>query len=428
MPATPPASSATASNPAASDAEAFPVSGPTVPAMAYAERRRALGEQLGGGIGLVFAGKAGHEEANWRPHPHFEYLCGVTDEPNAMLLLDPNHPVESRRAILFRRPLDPELEQWDGLREPVTKALRDRYGVGTIHRTDRLGRVLSEIGGRTRRLVCVHPLATIDQPVSPDLAVFRRVAERTPGVDIVDGSSLIPAMRAVKDGAEVAMIRHAGAITARGFAAALDTVRPGISEFALQQALEHTYRMNGSRGPAYGTIVGSEINSTVLHYRANDRTIQADEVICIDSGAEYGGYGADVTRTIPSGGRFTPRQRELYSIVLESLDAGIAAVKAGATMADVDRASRKIINDAGYGDFFIHGIGHHLGLETHDTCGSGPLEVGAVVTVEPGIYLPDEGIGIRIEDDIVVTEGGNENLTGGIPRTIDEIEAAIGGN
>ena len=149
------------------------------------------------------------------------------------------------------------------------------------------------------------------------------------------------------------------------------------------------------------------------------------ELVVLDSGAKHAGYSADVTRTLPVSGRFTARQRELYDVVLRAQAAAIAAVRPGATLAQVDAAGRKVIADAGLGDAFIHGMGHHLGLETHDASPDAPLEVGAVITIEPGVYLPKEAIGIRIEDDVAVTEAGHEVLTPSIPRTADEVERAM---
>lgn len=402
--------------------------GPAIEPAEYGRRRDALAERLGGEVAAIFAGvPVDPEDPAWRPNPHFEYLTGIADEPGAILVVDPGHPVASRRASLFLRPLDPEKEKWDGLRDPIAKALRDRYGLRSIHRLPALGRQLAEAAPRSRTLACVHPFAHYDQPVSPDLELFRKVAERIPGVDIVDRTDRIPGLRAVKSEAEIAMIRHANEITRDGFAAAMGAADPGVNESVVQAHLEHAYRLRGSVGPAFGSIVGSGINSTVLHYRANDRLMEDGDLVCLDSGARWGAYGADVTRTFPVNGRFTDRQREIHDIVLASLEAGIAATKAGVTLAEIDAAARKVITDAGYGDAFIHSIGHHLGVETHDTCGSGPLEAGAVITIEPGIYLPDEAIGVRIEDDVAVTERGCVNLTVGIPRSADEIEEAMAG-
>ncbi|MHC4949353.1 MAG: aminopeptidase P N-terminal domain-containing protein, partial [Planctomycetota bacterium] len=283
---------------------------PTIPLTEYAARRRRLGTQLRKTLGLVMAGEPTDPlHDTFRPHPHFEYLTGVTDEPGAVLLLDPGHPVEARREVLFLRPLDPEVEKWDGYRDPVGQALRTRTGLRTIHRLGQLPRVLQDAARRAGTLACLHPLATIDRPVSPDLAVFRKLTERMPGLEIVDRSDDIPRLRSVKSAAEVKMIRRAIKITRVGFEALIRGTRPGLNEHDLQATLEHAYRTNGSRGPAFGTIVGAGLNSTVLHYQANDRPIEAGDVINVDSGAAYRGYGADITRAVPASGRFSKRQR-----------------------------------------------------------------------------------------------------------------------
>jgi Xaa-Pro aminopeptidase len=168
------------------------------------------------------------------------------------------------------------------------------------------------------------------------------------------------------------------------------------------------------------------LNSTVLHYKENDQDLVDGDVVCIDSGAFYSGYGADISRTVPVSGKFTTRQKEIYEIVLKAEEAAIKAVKPGVTLGELDTVARSIITKAGYGEFFIHSIGHHLGLETHDNCGPmKPLKPGSVITIEPGIYLPDEAIGIRIEDDIVVTTKGYKNLSKKIPKTVSDIEKAM---
>lgn len=400
-----------------------------IPESEHAARRARLLESLGESVAVLFAGDpAGHgDHGDWRPHPHFEYFTGVTDEPGAVLVLDPTHPVEARRAALFLRPLDPELERWDGHRMEIGQPLRRKVGMQTVFRTTGLARFLAEAMRRTRVLACLHPLAWHDQPVSPDLALFRRISERVPDARIVDRTDLPNVFRSVKSDAEVAMIRRAIAITAESLADAAPQIRPGTNEFAVQARLEHGYRARGSRGPAYGSIVGSGFNSTVLHYRANAKDIEAGDLVCIDSGARWGGYGADITRTFPAGGTFSSRQRTVYDIVLAALHEGTAAVRPGATIAQIDAAARLVIARAGFADAFIHGIGHHLGLETHDANPDRPLEPGCVITIEPGIYLPDERLGIRIEDDILVTPDGHENLSAAIPRDATDIEAMVGG-
>jgi Xaa-Pro aminopeptidase len=397
-----------------------------VPQAEYRARRERLLAALDGSVGLVLAGEADPSLHHpWTPHAHFEYLTGVTDEPGAMLLLDPRNPVPARRAILLLRPLNPEVEKWDGLREEIGSALRTRTGFDTVMRLSMLSRLLPEAARRSRSLACLMPLSAYSAPVSADLQILRQQAERVPGTTVVDRSDLIPKMRAAKSPAEVACIREAGRITALGFAAAARTVRPGASEFEVQEAIEHAYRTGGARDLAFRSIVGGGINATVLHYHANDQTLREGELVVIDSGAKFAGYSADVTRTYPISGTFTKRQREVYDIVLAAHAASIAALRPGATLADFDAAGRKIIVDAGLGDYFMHGMGHHLGLETHDASPDAPLEVGAVVTVEPGVYIAAERMGIRIEDDVEVTADGPRVLTEGIPRTADEIERAM---
>jgi Xaa-Pro aminopeptidase len=342
-----------------------------------------------------------------------------------MLFLDPAHPVPSKRATLLLRPLNPEVEKWDGFRDELGGALRTRTGFDTVLRTGMLGRLLLEATRRSRSLACLMPLASWNTPVSADLAILRAQAERVPGTQINDRSDLLLKMRASKSVGEIACIREAGRITATGFAAAMKSMRVGMNEFDLQEAVEHAYRSNGARELAFRTIAGGGFNATVLHYHANDRVLNDGELVVLDSGAKHAGYSADVTRTLPVSGKFSARQRELYDLVLRSQAAAIGAVKPGATLADIDAAGRKVIVDAGFGDAFIHGMGHHLGLETHDASPDAPLEVGAVITIEPGIYLPKESVGIRIEDDVAVTAHGYELLTPGIPRSADDVERAM---
>lgn len=396
---------------------------PQIPLSEFADRRAKLMRGLRGAVGLLFAGSdPTHGDSPWRPHPHFEYFTGLTDEPDAVLLLDPGNSVEARRVALFLKPLNPEVEKWDGLRTEISKALRERYGIKTIFRLERLPLVLRDAVKRAKKTACLHPFAMHTQPVSPDLAVFREVGERIPNVEIEDCTAIPARLRSVKSRNEIAVMQRAIDITLEGFAAAAKTIRPGMNEFDVQETIEHAYRTNGARQTAYGSIVGGGINATVLHYRANNLTLNEGELVCIDSGARYAGYSADITRTFPINGKFTKRQREIYDLVLKAEEAAIRAVKPGVTIAQVDAAAREIISKAGFGDTFIHGIGHHLGLETHDINPDLKLEPGNVLTIEPGIYLADEKIGVRIEDDILVTKDGRRNLSSHIPKKADEIE------
>lgn len=401
---------------------------PTIPLSEYASRRAAVLRSLGSAVGVVFAGDADASlEAPYKPHPHFAYLAGIVDEPGAILLLDQSNPVPERRVMLFLKPLNPEVERWDGLREPIGAALREACGIETIFRTAAFPRFLLEAVKRAKRMACLHPLATHVSPVSPDLEVFQKLAQRVPGAGIDDRSELLSQMRAVKSAAEVDVIRRAIEITAVGFEAAMRGLRAGMNEFDLQEVVEHAYRTNGARGTAFRTIAGGGINSTVLHYHDNDQELRDGELVCLDSGARFGMYGADITRTLPVSGRFTPRQREVYEVVLKALKAAVAATREGARISDIDKVARDVIRRAGYGDAFVHGIGHHLGLETHDTSPDAPLKAGAVITIEPGIYLPEERIGIRIEDDVLVGRKGATVLSEAIPREAEDIERVMAG-
>ncbi len=386
----------------------------------FAARREKLLAQLkreGNAIGLVLAGDADASlSQSWRPNANFEYLTGVTDEPGAMLMLDPGNPVKTKCAQLFLRPLNPEIEQWDGFRAPVSQALKSNYGIATIMRTTAFARALLECGKRSKRFACLHSLAAHTAPVSPDLAIFKESAARIPGAAICDLTHVLPAMRSVKSATEIALMQRAADITAAGFAAAVRAARPGQSEFDVQEAVEHAYKSSGARETAYRTIAGTGFNATVLHYHANKNPIAAGELLVLDSGASFGGYACDVTRTFPVSGVFSPRQKLVYDTVLKAQLAAIKACRVGATMSAVDGAARKVIAAAGFADAFIHGIGHHLGLEVHDADPASPLQAGMVITIEPGIYLPQESLGVRIEDDILITRGAPRVLTAAIPK------------
>ncbi|MGE3166853.1 MAG: aminopeptidase P N-terminal domain-containing protein [Planctomycetota bacterium] len=397
-----------------------------IPLSEYAARRKRLLGALKKSVALIHAGDNSdplhhdfHADAN------FVYLTGITHEPGAILLLAPEHPLPQRREALFLRPIDSEMARWDGLRPEIGQELRDACGIETVQRLYHLPRALNYAARRTKSLACVHPFAAHNQPVTPDLQLFRKVAERMPGITIEDHTETLARMRASKSKNEVALVQRAAQITADAYEALFKVLRPGVNEFDVAQTLEQAYRAGGARELAYGTIAGSGLNSTVAHYRANDATLQDGDVICIDSAAKFGGYCADVTRTLPVGGRFTDRQREVYDVVLQAQVAAVAAVKPGVTLAAVDGVARKIIEKAGFGDAFYHSIGHHLGLDVHDANPDEPLREGAIVTIEPGVYLPEERLGIRIEDDILVTKTGSRNLTAMIPKKAAEIEKRL---
>ena len=228
-----------------------------------------------------------------------------------------------------------------------------------------------------------------------------------------------------KSAAELALIRKAAEITVAAQREAMRAIEPGMNEFEVQALIEYTFRRRGADRPSFSTIVGSGPNSTTLHYNRDDRLIQDGDLIVMDIGASAQGYAADVTRTVPVNGRFTPEQREAYELVLRAQAAAIKAARPGAKLSDVDAAARAVIDKAGHGDAFIHGTGHPLGIEVHDVSPDGPLRAGMIMTVEPGVYFPDRKMGVRIEDDILITPSGPKNLTAMIPKTVAEVEAAM---
>lgn len=392
----------------------------------YQARRAKVLRAIKNSVALVMAGDGStHVSDVWSPDWNFRYLTGIKDEQGAAVFFDPGAEDPKKRCILFLRPLNPELEQWDGIRSRIGAELKRKTGFETIWRTNRIPLVLTTAARKRKSLCCLHPFSIYDAPLSPDLALFRKVSERVVGVAIRDETALLPSMRAVKSPAEVRVLKSAVRATAAGFEAAARTLTPGVSEATVQVAVEEAFRTAGACGTGYGTIAGSGFNGTVLHYRANDSVCQAGDLMVLDAGARVGAYTADITRTFPVSGKFTREQRELYELVERAMRAAIAAVKPGARMIDVDGAARAIIDKAGFADAFMHGIGHQLGMEVHDSEPDGPLAPGMVVTIEPGVYFPEKGMGIRIEDDILVTRRGSQNLSLAIPRSAKEVESLM---
>lgn len=393
----------------------------------HRRRRETLLEALEGAAAVVFAGTeavSDPHQGRWKTDRLFWYLTGLDHESGAAVVFDPTAEDPDRRITLFLRPRDPESERWEGTRPPLDSALRAATGFTHILRTPYLPSRLTEATRRTKRLACLHPFGPYNAMVSPDLDIFKKIADRVPGTAIEDRTQALPRMRAVKSPAELALIEKAVAATAEGYEHAFRFVRPGVTENAIAEVLTAGFRARGGE-PAFAPIVGTGPHGAVLHYEDLHAVVEEDDLVVIDYGASYAGYASDVTRTLPARGTFTGEQRELYQIVLEANLAAIELARPGATITDLHKAAAKVIADAGHEDDFIHGIGHQLGIEVHDVTPDGPLVPGMVLTVEPGIYLPERGVGVRIEDDILVTEGGCTNLTAAIPKTLEAIETAM---
>jgi Xaa-Pro aminopeptidase len=393
-------------------------------AHAFKQRREALLAHLAEARAAAILLAGDHSPSlhgPFKPETHFVYLTGITDEPGACLLLDPQAEDPRRREVLFLKPLAPETEAWDGLRDPITDALKQRYGFETVMRTLAFPRMLTNAARLRKRMICLHPCSVYEAPPSADLALYRKVAERVPGCTIEERSNLIPSMRAVKSPAELDLMRHAIHITGEAFEALRRQMNPGVNERDLQRTLESSWFGMGASANAYTPIIGAGLNSTVLHYHHNNQTLADGDVLLVDAAAAFAGYAADITRTYPISGSFTPRQRDLYQLVLDAQNAAIEAVKPGVFMHEIEQNARAVFRRANLDDRMIHGIGHPLGLDVHDPAPDGPLVPGMVVTIEPGLYIAEERIGIRIEDDILVTSTGRENLSVAIPKELADI-------
>jgi Xaa-Pro aminopeptidase len=257
-------------------------------------------------------------------------------------------------------------------------------------------------------------------------ATLKRASEHSKAVyGLKDVENDIAYLRQVKSPTEIAFLQKAIDITLKGEEAAARAIAPGVMEYEVEAALEYQFRRNGAEGPGFPSIVGSGPFSTVLHYDKSERRMQAGDVVVVDIGAQYGGYSGDVTRTYPVSGKFSPRQREIYQMVLEAQKAAMAKVKPGARIRDLHEAATAYIRSKGYERYFIHGTSHHIGLEVHDVGDtSRPFEPNMVVTIEPGIYLPEEQLGVRIEDDVLVTSTGYRVLSN-FPKEPGEIEALL---
>ncbi len=382
----------------------------------YRRRRKAVMDKLPAGATLVV------NEARFeglREGMDFYYLTGI-DEPGAALLLDPAAPYPE---VLLLRPLDVELERRDGERAVVpSQALEAASGIARIVRTTALpGALLA--GCAHGGLNFVGDFVPVPKPKPKVMLAYADTLDRSYGCKVNDLHGALGRMREVKDVDELKLMRRAIEHTAAGHARILDILKPGMHEFELKDAVEEAFRHSGARHVAYDSIVGSGPNGAVLHYPKDDRTLRDGELVVVDAGAEEQYYATDVTRTYPVSGKFTPDQREIYNLVLRAQAAGIAAAKPGVTTRAIDQIVRKVVDDAGYHDAFIHGCCHFVGLEVHDAGDyEAPVPAGAVITIEPGVYLPQRGFGVRIEDEILITPNGAEVLTRGVPKDPDEIE------
>ncbi len=385
----------------------------------YAARREAFMAQLGDGLAIIQS--APDDDAD--PDTNFGYLTGLWEETGATLVLAPAE-TGGLRETLFLRERTPESEVWYGERLPLGAELYARVGVGLIMREDRMDSILAQLIRKHPTLHYLGPIVGPNEPVPATLELLHRMAERCPGAEIVVAPPLIDDMRVVKDEAEIEVMRAAIAATQEGLKAGMAAVRPGMRERELQSVIEHQFIVEGAQRTAFDSIVGSGPNATILHYNRSTRVMQEGELVLVDMGAEVGRYAADITRTFPVSGVFSDRQREIYDVVHEAHEAARARLRAGVTVAELTFAVQAVFAERGVAGHMPHGLSHFVGLYVHDVGDiSAPLPAGAVITIEPGLYFPDEGLGVRLEDQYLVTDEGSVHLSDGLPRTSAEIEA-----
>ncbi len=435
---------------------------PRIPKAEYARRRKALMAQMEpNSIAILPAApvyiRNRDVEHIYRQDSDFQYLTGFP-EPEAVLALIPGR--EHGEYVLFCRERDPERELWDGLRAGQDGAIA-QFGADDAFPINDIDDILPGlIEGRERVYYAIGCNQEFDHRLMEWINVIRSKARQgaQPPNEFVALDHLLHDMRLYKSAAEVKVMKEAAEISAAAHVRAMQAARPGLNEFHLEAELEYIFRKNGSKMPAYGSIVASGRNACILHYRENDAPLKDGDLILIDAGCEIDCYASDITRTFPVNGTFSPEQKAIYELVLKAQEAAFAAIGPDKHWNEAHEATVRVIAEGllelglltgtldevieteSYKAYYMHRAGHWLGMDVHDVGDykvGGEwrvLEPGMALTVEPGIYIPadDErvakkwrGIGVRIEDDVVVTKTGCEILTGGVPKTVAEIEALM---
>jgi Xaa-Pro aminopeptidase len=404
------------------------------PVESYRARRAALAAKLNDGAIVLFGSReadTGDALTGFRQNDDFYYLAGV-NEPGAMLLLT------AGKEVLFLPPRSPVQERWTGPKmgsqDPDVARLT---GFSRVASASDFEKELHAIVPGKAVIYTPMPSRSEAKCTFEDQAV-ERLKKMAPAAEIRDAGAEIARLRQIKSPAEIALIEKALRASADAHRQAMSSVRPGLFEYQVAALMRFVFEREGCERAAYAPIAGSGFNSTVLHYSANTRRMQAGDLVVLDVAGEYSGYAGDITRTLPVSGKFTARQREIYDIVLGAQKAVIAAIKPGAVISraapnSVNQVAIDYFNSHGkdrsgqpLGKYFIHGISHHLGLNVHDVGSTArPLEPGMVITVEPGIYIPEENLGVRIEDVVLVTETGARVLTASLPKEARDVEKAM---
>jgi Xaa-Pro aminopeptidase len=420
------------------------------PNSVYAERRAKLAAEVEAPI--VLWGLTGREEFSeayvFAQEENFYYLTGHNEEGAAIVIWPSGKPATGNPAgananvsdagssTIFLPAKDPAKEKWNGVRmSPSDPGIEALTGFAAV-------KSFGELRATVEKLAKTYPNLYTVLPYDSELGGYPHEKEVTdwlqlagPQVKLKDVRPQIWAMRPIKSLGEIAFLQQAIDLSLDAHLEAMKMMRPGLYEYQVGAKMVEVHAMGGSEAEGYAPIVGAGPNSTALHYDRLSRKIEDGDIVVLDVGAQYAGYSADITRTIPANGKFTPRQREIYDIVLGAQNAAMAALKPGMNLCkkgdkSVYKISYEYINSHGrdkqgkpLGQYYIHGLGHHIGLNVHDPgdyCK--PLEPGMVVTMEPGIYIPEENLGVRIEDNVLITDTGYKFLSERLPRNAEEIE------
>ncbi len=398
-------------------------------------------------------------EFKFRQDSDFWYLTGFP-EPDAIAVIDPS---SKKPYTLYVRPRDPLMETWYGRRQGIEGAVKN-YGADRAFSVERFGADMAKLlDGKDTLYYRFSVDRNLDSSILDYLAEqrVRRLKTAYPPHTIIDPTIITGEMRLYKSADEIKLMQRAADIAAEAHVLAMKKVKPGMNEGQVESLLEAYMRDQGASGVAYNSIIGGGVNATILHYVENNMPLKDGDLILIDAGAEYQGYASDITRTFPINGKFTKAQREVYDVVLDVQLQCIEFTKTGNTHLQRQEYSielltegmkklgllkgktKDLIKKKAYMKYYMHGVGHWLGLDVHDAGRyfvdqqakqSKPYAPGMVLTVEPGLYIPPDdksapakfrGIGVRIEDDVLVTKDGNLNLTAGVTKDPDEIEAIM---
>jgi Xaa-Pro aminopeptidase len=421
------------------------------PNTAYASRRAKLAAQVDGPI--VLWGFSGREEISqayvFAQEENFYYLTGHNEEGAALVILPAAKPAPSAasgagngdtgdapREILYLPAKDSDREKWNGVRmSPSDPGIEVRTGFAAVKPFTELRASVENLAKTYPHIYTILPYEKEEGGYPHEKEVVDWLELAAPQAKLKDIRLQIYALRQIKSPGEIAFLKQAIDLSLDAHLEAMKMMRPGLYEYQVAAKMVEVHAMGGSEAEGYAPIVGAGPNSTALHYDKLSRKMEDGDIVVLDVGAQYAGYSADITRTLPANGKFTPRQREIYNIVLGAQNAALAALKPGMDLcAKGDKSVYKIsydyINSHGkdqrgksLGQYYIHGLGHHIGLNVHDPGEScKPLAPGMVVTMEPGIYIPEENLGVRIEDDVLITDTGYRFLSERLPRNPDEIE------